>query len=94
MNDMDKIMIKVSEHAGISIEDIKSRRRTKEICEARRMFMYLSCALLGKSLTSIALYINRTVQNVSSQLIDFDQYLRIYKGLKNQVELIKRELIN
>ena len=90
---MEEIMKAVSSHTGYTEEDIKSRSRTHGICEARRIFMYLSHNMNGRSLKEVAMRIDRTHQNVSAQLISFDQHLRIYKGLRNRVEEIKNAII-
>lgn len=90
---MEVIIKTVSDFTKITVEDILSRRRTSEINEARQIFMYLSSRLYNKSNISIALFIDRTQQNVSFQLLNFDQQLRIYKGLKVKVEEIKNAII-
>lgn len=90
---MEKILEKVSEITGVSKESILSKRKTSEICEARQIFMYLSKSLTGKSNKSIGIFLDRTQQNVSSQIIDFEQKLKIYKLLDCEVNRIKNAII-
>jgi chromosomal replication initiation ATPase DnaA len=92
---MEEIISKVSEFTGISVDDIKSRKRTHKYCEARQIFMYLCCKVYRLPQSMIAEYLSdRTKQSISAQLISFDQNLRIYKGLHKNVEKIKSEIIN
>jgi chromosomal replication initiation ATPase DnaA len=87
---MERIIRKVSECTGVGADDIKSRKRTHDVCEARRIFIYLSHELYGNPLSSIALFLSkRTHQDISSQLMDFKQHLRIYKGLNRRVKEIR-----
>jgi hypothetical protein len=87
---MEDIIYKVSEFTGVSIEDMKSKKRKRPIVMARRMSMYLANKLLGETTLSIAGYMGCTQQNVSFQLICFDQELRIYKGFRKQVDEMKK----
>lgn len=90
--DMKDIITKVSELTGICMSDILSKKRTGEVCEARKIFIYISWKRLGVSHTSIALFTDRTQQNISAQMLDFDQQLRIYRGLKKKVDMIEEEI--
>ena len=90
--DMNEIIMKVSDLTGVSVTDILSRKRTQEICEARQIFIYMSHRALDMSQTNIALYLNRTRQNISRQIIVFDEQLRIYKGLQNKVDDIEKKI--
>ena len=47
------IMSVVAEHLGVSVEDIKSKKRTKNIAQARQVVMYLCRALTDKGLQDI-----------------------------------------
>lgn len=89
---MNEIIMKVSDLTGISVTDILSRKRTQEICEARQIFIYMSYRELDMSQTSIAVYLNRTRQNISRQMIVFGEQLRIYKSLQNKVEDIEKKI--
>lgn len=91
---MNDIMTKVSELTGVSVNDMLSRKRTHEVCEARQIFMYLSRKILGSPHKVTAAFINKTYQSVSSQIIGFDQQIRIYKGLRSKVTSIEREILS
>jgi chromosomal replication initiation ATPase DnaA len=90
---MERIISAVSEFTGVSADDIMSRKRTRNVCEARQIFMYLSHSVNGESIVSIAGYINRTHQDVSARLRDFDQHLRIYRGLNRRVREIRDAVV-
>lgn len=89
---MNEIIIKISDLTGISVTDILSRKRTQKICEARQIFIYMSYRELDMSQTSIAIYLNRTRQNISRQMIVFGEQLRIYKSLQSKVENIEKKI--
>lgn len=86
-------MAAVSEYTGIPVGEIRSGKRTRDVCEARQLFMYLSRSLHGASTASIAGYVNRSHQDVSARLRDFDQQLRIYKGLRGKVREIRDAVV-
>ncbi len=90
--DMDEVIKTVSESTGVSISDILSRKRTQDVCEARQMFSYIVYKRFGVSLANIALYLRRTHQTISFQIITLDQQIRIYKGLRNKIEEIEKIL--
>jgi chromosomal replication initiation ATPase DnaA len=91
---MEEIIRIVSKFTDVPVSDIKSRNRTRKVCEARQIFMYLSYTVYGRTISSIADYLGgRTHQNVSSQLLCFGQQLKIYKGLKKRVDEIKNGVL-
>ena len=83
---MDELLEAVIVFTGISRTDIFSRVRTKDVCEARCIFMYLSKTLLGETNTNIALFLSRTEPNICTQLLNFEQSLKVYKGLHRKVD--------
>ena len=91
---MDVIIKRVSEFTGVTVDDICSRKRTHAICEARQIFVYLTTKILGTPLTSIAKYLNgRSHQTLSEQMINFEQQVKIYKGLNKSVNEIRDVII-
>lgn len=90
---MDGIMTIVSEFTGVSIDDLFSKKRNSDICTARRIFMYLAATCLGASNAEIAIYLNRTRQNIHDQLQCIDQELRIYRLLNQRVKQIKNAVL-
>lgn len=91
---MDEIIMKVSDFTGVSVTDMLSRKRTGEVCESRKIFMYLSRRMLGSSTLIIASFLGCKKQNVSSQLIDFEQQVKIYRGLKHKVKSIEKHIVS
>ncbi|MBD8389654.1 helix-turn-helix domain-containing protein [Dysgonomonas sp. BGC7] len=90
---MNDIIMKVSELTGISQVDILSRKRTQDICEARRIFIYIMMIRLSESRAAVAKYLRMTDQNVSYNLIVFNNQLNLYKGLKNKIARIENDII-
>jgi chromosomal replication initiation ATPase DnaA len=91
--EMEDIILRVSGITGIPVSDIISRKKTRGVCEARQLFIYLSFCTFGKSHTDIALFINRTRQDISSQLIDFENRLKIYRRLKSRISEIENMIL-
>ena len=90
---MDEIIKVVSEMTNVSIDDIMSRKRNKEVCEARQIFIYICHKDRGKTLTSIAEYLDRKSQGITDQYRNFDQQMRVYKLLKKKVIEIKNAVV-
>ncbi len=92
---IDSVIEQVSRVMGVSVEDINSKKRTREIAQARQLAMYLCKqyashiplvtigATIGGKNHSTVLHACKTVAN----LIETD------KGFKSQVEEIERALI-
>ena len=72
---LEMIMLVVTEYYEISVEDILSKKRRKNINQARRIFIYLSYLLTNKTLQEIGWalgrseeeYIMRSIYNVEEQ---------------------------
>ena len=65
---VDRIVDKVSRKYGISVEDIKSRKRTKDIASARHIAIYLIRRLTDMSLPAIGKYMGRDHSTIMSSL--------------------------
>jgi len=65
---VDRIVEKVSRKYGISVEDIKSRKRTKDIASARHIAIYLIRKMTDMSLPAIGKYMGRDHSTIMSSL--------------------------
>ena len=91
---MDEILRVVSEMTDISIDEIKSRSRKREICEARQIFIYICHKDRGKTIVAISEYLGRKRSGITFQYQTFDQQLRIYRLLKKKVDEIRDVVIH
>lgn len=70
------IMSAVSLHTGVSIDDIKSERRPKEIIFARKLYCYLARTLTPYSYPKIAMSIYRDHTTVVHAVQSAEEILR------------------
>ena len=75
----DKILSTVSEHMSVSINDIKSTKRSKDIAIARQTVMYLCRNMTDKSLQSIG------------ETVGGKDHATVYNGIKRIEEKIKKD---
>ena len=75
----DKILSTVSEHMNVSINDIQSSKRSKDIAIARQTVMYLCRNLTDKSLQSIG------------ESVGGKDHATVYNGIKRIEEKIKND---
>ncbi len=71
----------VANHYGVSISDLKSKKRTKEISFPRHIFMYLSRKLTDKSLTEVGLIVGK--RDHSTVINGYDNINRAIKKDQN-----------
>ncbi|MBP3234172.1 MAG: chromosomal replication initiator protein DnaA [Eubacterium sp.] len=75
----DKILSTVSEHMNVSINDIQSSKRSKDIAIARQTVMYLCRNMTDKSLQSIG------------ETVGGKDHATVYNGIKRIEEKIKKD---
>lgn len=75
----DTILSTVSEHLDVSISDIQSSKRSKDIAIARQTVMYLCRQLTDKSLQSIG------------EVVGGKDHATVYNGIKRIDEKIKKD---
>lgn len=98
--DMDKqitpttILETVADHFGLTLLDLKSKKRTKDIAFARQVFMYLGRNLTDESLSSIGSFINKKDHTTVSYGIDkIEKAIKVDETLYNTIEVIKKKII-
>ena len=83
----------VAEHYNISVEDILSKKKSKEIANPRQICMYLSRKYTDDSLQNIGKYIgNRDHTTVMHGSDKISKALNHDDILKNNVEIITKKL--
>lgn len=75
----EKILSTVSEHYNVSINDILSTKRSKDIALARQLVMYLCRSLTDKSLQSIG------------EIVGGKDHATVYNGIKRIEDKMKKE---
>ncbi len=87
---VERILLKVSRKYGIPIEDIKSRKRTKEVASARHITIFLIRKLTDMSLPAIGKYMGRDHTTILSSLDTIESELKTNVTLDLEInELIK-----
>jgi len=81
---MEDILQSVIEKSGISKEEILGKRRKADVCEARRIFIYL--ASKSYSGIQIACFLGMSIQNTYYQLKTFKNELQIYRSLREKLK--------
>ena len=75
----DRILSTVSEHMNVSINEIQSAKRSKDIAIARQTVMYLCRNMTDKSLQSIG------------EFVGGKDHATVYNGIKRIEEKIKHD---
>jgi chromosomal replication initiator protein len=87
---VERILDKVSRKYNIPIEDIKSRKRTKEVASARHVTIYIIRRLTDMSLPAIGKYMGRDHTTILSSLDTIESELKTSATLELEInELIK-----
>ena len=81
---MEEILQLVIEKSGISKEEMMIKRGNLNVCEARRIFLYLANKNYSKK--QISEFIGMSRQNVGAQLNTFNNELKIYKTLREKLK--------
>lgn len=89
---VDRILEKVSKKYGISIEDIKGRKRTKEIAFARHISIYIIRRLTGMSFPAIGKTLGRNHTTIMSSLDTVEKELESNTLLEIEINELIREI--
>ena len=84
----DKIIKSVSVSTGISVEEIKGRKRTKEIAFARHLAIYIMRKITDLSLPSIGKIFNRNHSTILSACDSLENEIKHNLNLEMQVKEI------
>jgi chromosomal replication initiator protein len=87
---VERILDKVSRKYNIPVDDIKSRKRTKEIAAARHVTIYIIRRLTDMSLPAIGKYMGRDHTTILFSLDTIESELKTSATLELEInELIK-----
>lgn len=87
-----KILTFVSQKFGIPEEDIKSRKQTKDIKNARHIAVYLTRRLLDMPLASVGKLFNRDHTTIMSSIDNIEKQLKTSPAFENSINEIIREI--
>ena len=89
---IDKIFRTVSDALGVSVEEIKGRRRTREIAAARHACTYLLKKLTDLSLIDIGRALDRDHATVINSLKKMEQEIEENASFARQIKELMREV--
>lgn len=91
---IEKILMSVSKAYGVSVEDIKSKKKTNSIANARHIAIYVIKKLTDLTLKEIGAIFNRDHSTVSSSLETAERNIRTVNGYDAQIKQIIKEVKN
>lgn len=91
---IDSIFEQVASHYGVSIDELKSKSRKKEIVLPRQVAMYLCKELLIVPLVNISYYVNRDHTTILYGINSITVQLKTDKLLETTLSSIKKALAN
>ena len=89
---VEKILKQVSKKHGISVEDIKSKKKTDSIATARHISIYIIRKLTDLSLKEIGKVFGRDHSTVISSINKVELNIRTVKNFESDLNLIIKEI--
>ncbi len=89
---VEKIISKVSKHYGVSIEDIKSKRRTENVAYARHIAIYIIKKLTDLSLKEIGNIFERDHSTALASISKIELDIKTKKNLGNEITALIKEI--
>jgi chromosomal replication initiator protein DnaA len=89
---VDKIFEKVAKKYGITVEDIKGRKRTREIANPRHIAIFIIRKLTDMSLPAIGRLLNRDHTTIMSSLENIESELKANSLMEIEINDIIKEI--
>ena len=89
---VEKILKQVSKKHGVSVEDIKSKKKTDSIATARHISIYIIRKLTDLSLKEIGKVFGRDHSTVISSINKVELNIRTVKNFENELNLLIKEI--
>ena len=88
---IEDILIKTSEHTGVTIDNILSRKRDRRTSEARQIFM---CIASRERFTheEISKRLNRSRSSITTQVNQLNAQMIIYHSINTVVDKIRSKI--
>lgn len=83
----------VSDYFNIKIDDIKSKKRNKNITTSRQVYMYLAREILDEPLLNIGKSINRDHSTVIHGIEKIQEKLKVDSNFQNTISSLKEKII-
>ncbi len=90
----DKIFHAVARKYGVTVEDIRGKRRTREIAQARHVCIYIMRTVTDLSLPSIGRVFNRDHSTILSSIDTVQEKIREDASLENDIDDLIKEITN
>ncbi len=88
------ILETVADHFALSVQDLTSKKRTKDIAFARQIYMYLGRQMTDESLNTIGALVNKKDHTTISYGIDkIDKAIREDESVRSTIEIIKKKIV-
>ena len=91
---VEKILSVVSSHYGVSIEDLKSNKRTESIANARHVAMYILRKLTTLSQNEVGQTFNRDHATVVSSCKKIEDHIKTKKNIGTEIKALIKEIKN
>ncbi len=89
---VEKILLHTSKKYGISVEDIKSKKKTDSIASARHIAVYIIRKLTDLSLKDIGKVFGRDHSTIISSVNKIDINIRTVKNFENEINSLIKEI--
>ena len=89
---VEKILKQVSKKHGVSVEDIKSKKKTDSIATARHTSIYIIRKLTDLSLKEIGRVFGRDHSTVISSINKVELNIRTVKNFESELNLLLKEI--
>ncbi len=89
---VEKILLSISKKYGVSVEDIKSKKKTDNIANARHISVYIIRKLTDLSLKEIGKILGRDHSTIISSVNKVELNMRTIKNYENDINLLIKEI--
>ena len=90
---VERILLAVSKQYGVTVDDIKSKKRTASIAKARHVAIYLIKNNTEMTLQGIgAIFDGRNHSTVSSSLDQVDIMIKTVNGFEREIKRLSKEI--
>ncbi|MBO7196199.1 MAG: chromosomal replication initiator protein DnaA [Clostridia bacterium] len=89
---VEKILLHVSKKYGVSVEDMKSKKKTDRIAGARHVSVYIIRKLTDLSLKEIGKIFGRDYSTVISSINKIDLNIKTVKNYEGEINLLIKEI--
>ena len=89
---VEKILIHTSKKYGVSVDDIKSKKKTDSIANARHVSVYIIRKLTDLSLKEIGKVIGRDHSTIISSINKIDINIQTVKNYETEINMLIKEI--